>query len=243
MNFKPYSKTLSLLVGSAISINLCGCSNVKSSSDSDIFVTTSLITSSEMDSNATSSTVSSDEDMFTTEGTVSIYSESDNVVLNHFNELGGNIIDSYNSLDLFDKGKAYFIYCVDFLFYDGEIKGVKFSDLSDIARSQLINDIITIDDLICSKFPNYKSCIGDSVIAAYNKASLIIHSGSIKIDDYSREKLGEDNYIKIKEYKDLFVEQTNRDWNEFVFIVGQGYDKGKSKVKDWYEGFRSKNGQ
>ena len=102
----------------------------------------------------------------------------------------------------------------------------------------LISDIITIDNLICSKFPNYKNCIADSVIGAYNRVSMIIHSGSIKVDDYSREKLGEDNYCKILEFKNSFIDQTNRDWNDFVFFIGEGYNKGKSKVKEWYYGFK-----
>lgn len=233
MSYRFYSKSFSLFVGGAISLNLCSCSNSKSSSVSKACIpsTTILTTSNEIDSSV----------ICTTEN--DFYSESDSIVLNQFSELNNDIRNSFNSSDLLDKGKVYFIYCVDFLFFDGEIKGVKFSDLSDIARCQLINDIITIDGLICSKFPNYKSCIADSVSAAYNKASMIIHSGSIKVDDYSRERLGDDNYAKIKEYKDLFVVQTSRDWDEFVFIIGEGYNKGKIKVKDWYEGYKKKNGQ
>ena len=69
------------------------------------------------------------------------------------------------------------------------------------------------------KFPNYKESISENSGAAYDKASDIIHSGSVNVKDYSREKLGEDNYMKIKSYKDLFVEQTNQDWNEFTDIV------------------------
>lgn len=226
MNFKLYNKSLSFLLGGAISLNLCGCSNYSSESNIDVVATTNLTTSNEFDFNVISTTESI------------LYTEDDNIVLDEFNLLNNDMINSYDSSDFFDKGKAYFIYCVDFLFFDGEIKGVKFKDLSDIARGQLISDIITIDNLICSKFPNYKNCIADSVIGAYNRVSMIIHSGSIKVDDYSREKLGEDNYCKILEFKNSFIDQTNRDWNDFVFFIGEGYNKGKSKVKEWYYGFK-----
>lgn len=236
---------------------LCGCSSRKGESkvDSSLFVSpvttvsddvnevVSTVTSSATTTTSSTSTVTttsstSTTTVVTTTEVTSFYNENDDVVLEQFDEMGLDVRNSFNGSELLDKGKLYFIYCVDFLFYDGEIKGVKFSDLSDTAKEQLISDIITIDDLICSKFPNYKESISENSSEAYDKASDIIHSGSTNVKDYSREKLGEDNYMKIKGYKDLFVEQTSQDWNEFTDIVGEGYEKGKSKIKDWYENFK-----
>jgi hypothetical protein len=239
-------------------IVLCGCSSKKNKSEVDTSSFVSPVTTVSDDISDVVSTLSSSAIVTTTTNTsttttssstctttvipttevTSFYSENDSVVLSYFDELDSNVKSSFDSSDFLDKGKFYFVSCVDFLFYDGEIKGVKFSELSDMAKQQLISDIITIDDLICSKFPNYKETISSNGSALYNKASDIIHSGSIKLSDYSREKLGEENYMKIKEYKDLFVEQTSQDWNEFTGIIGDGYDKGKSKVKEWYENFR-----
>lgn len=236
MNYRFSNRLLSLLTGGTIVFSLSGCSNEKGSSslfgsDTYVFVKPATTVTNIVTTTRTTTVIPSTE-------IASSYIESDDVVLGQFKAMGSSIKSSFNSSDLLDKGKLYFIYCVDFLFYDGEIKGVKFSELSEMAKKQLISDIITIDDLICCRFPNYKETISEKSAAAYDKASEIIHSGSVNVKDYSREKLGDDNYMKIKEYKDLFVEQTSQDWNEFTDIIDEGYEKGKSKIKEWYENFR-----
>ena len=165
------------------------------------------------------------------------YTPDDQSVLDYFHELGDNVKNSIDTDEFLEKGKMYFIYCVDFLFYDGEIKGVKFGDMTDIARQQLLSDISFIDSLICSKFPNYKETISDGAGSLYNKASEIIKAGSQNIKDFSREKLGDENYYKLEQYKDLFVEQTASDFKDFVDILGVG----KSKLNDWYNSFKGQN--
>ena len=160
--------------------------------------------------------------------------DTDSEVLEYFSKMGNSVRESFDSDELLDKGKSYFIYCVDFLFYDGEIGGIKFNDLTDSAKQQLLRDISTIDSLICTKYPNYKADIKEGYGKAYNKASEVIKSGSENINEFSRDKLGEDNYNKMREYKDLFIDTAFGDWDDFVDIVG----KGKQKVKDWYEGLK-----
>lgn len=163
-----------------------------------------------------------------------IENDADNVILDSFKKLGDDIKENIDSAELLDKGKTYFIYCVDFLFYDGEIKGYTFNDMTDRAKQQLLQDVTTIDTLISSKFPNYKETISEGSSNAYNKASEIIKAGSKNLNDFSREKLGEENYNKILEYKDMFIEQAFSDYDDFKDIINQGV----SKVKNWYEGLR-----
>ena len=261
-NFKLY-KSVVLLMSGPFLVNLCGCSNKSNDSShtsvttvisdyetpttvSDIstttvpFVTTSIpvVTSIPVtlfDSiNTTIPVITSVTIASSTSITTdSLYNENDSVVLDYFDKLGSGVENSSDDSFL-DNGRIYFIYCVDFLFYDGEINGVKFSDLSDSAKQQLLIDIANIDNLISSRYPNYKETIGSGVGSAYDKASLIISDGSHDLNDFSREKLGEENYNKIKEYKDLFVEQAFYDWDNFVDIMGTG----KQKVKSWYENYK-----
>jgi hypothetical protein len=254
MDLKLFNKLAALATSGVLSLGLCGCSKEKAKESSSGIVitsgvitvptttklttTTALLTTTEVTTTMPVTTIVTTTEPVTEPALDPVYNEVDSVVLEEFNAVGDDIINSKDSSDFLDKGKLYFIYCVDFLFYDGEIKGVKFSDLSEMAREQLIGDIVTIDNLICSKFPNYKETISEGSSEAFDKASDIIHSGTINVKDYSREKLGDENYEKIGEYKDLFVEQTSRDWEEFKGILGSGYDKGKSKIKDWYEGFK-----
>ena len=113
--------------------------------------------------------------------------------------MGKSVRDSFDSEEFLDKGKSYFIYCVDFLFYDGEIKGIKFDDLTDSAKEQLLLDITNIDSLICFKYPNYKDEIKEGYGKAYTRASEVIREGSNNIKDFSKDKLGEDNYDKLGE--------------------------------------------
>lgn len=166
--------------------------------------------------------------------TTETITNNDLEILDYFGKMGDIVKESFNSEDLLDKGKSYFIYCVDFLFYDGEINGIRFNDMTDSAKEQLLRDISTIDSLICSKYPNYKDDIKEGYGNAYNKASEVIRVGSENINEFSRDKLGEENYNKLKEYKDLFVDTAFGDWDDFVDILG----KGKQKLKDWYEGLK-----
>lgn len=163
------------------------------------------------------------------------FTENDLSVLNYFEEIGSNLKQYIDSSELLDKGKVYFVYCVDFLFYDSEIKGIRFSDLTDGAKQQLLTDVSEIDALICTKFPNYKETIGSGSASVYNKASEIIKNGSKNISDFSRDKLGDDNYSKLKQYEDLFMEQTKGD----IDALKDLFSTGKEKVKDWYEIWRT----
>lgn len=169
-----------------------------------------------------------------TNGDVVIYTENDEIVLDYFSNLGNNIRNIVDTDELLAKGKAYFVYCVDFLFYDGEIKGIKFSDMTDSARGQLLLDVTTIDSLICSKFPNYKETISEGSSSLYNKASDIIKAGSRNINDFSKEKLGQENYDKLREYKDMFIDTAFGDFDVFKDVL----DEGRQKVKSWYEGLK-----
>lgn len=194
---------------------------------STTYTSSKLLTSS---MSSTSSISLSDFYDITTE----TITDNDLEILDCFSRMGDIVKESFNSEDLLDKGKAYFIYCVDFLFYDGEINGIRFNDMTDSAKEQLLRDISTIDSLICSKYPNYKDDIKEGYGNAYNKASEVIRVGSENINEFSRDKLGEENYNKLKEYKDLFVDTAFGDWNDFVDVLG----KGKQKLKDWYEGLK-----
>ena len=214
-----------LLVTNLVTIALTSTTYTSSSSLTSSMSSTLLTSSS-----STSSTSLSDFYDITTE----TITDNDLEILDYFGKMGDIVKESFNSEDLLDKGKSYFIYCVDFLFYDGEINGIRFNDMTDSAKEQLLRDISTIDSLICSKYPNYKDDIKEGYGNAYNKASEVIRVGSENINEFSRDKLGEENYNKLKEYKDLFVDTAFGDWDDFVDILG----KGKQKVEDWYEGLK-----
>lgn len=151
---------------------------------------------------------------------------NDEEILNHFDKLGEEVKSEFNLDTFLQTSKKYFVYCVDFLFYDKEINNIKFSDLTDKAKQQLLSDIVTIDELICSKFPNYKETISEGSKDIYQKAIELIRKGSKNIKEFSKDKLGDENYEKLKEFQKLFKETAFGDWDEFKDIIG----KAKKKV-------------
>ena len=263
MNIKFYNKLYACLTSGVVAFSMCSCSNDENQyyTSSDSFVvpievvpdvtsvssslettstTTSLVTSLTTTTSTTTVTdvTTSDYTSFitnTTSVTTSyVESESDKDIEEHFSSIGEDIKNSVDTDSFLSKGKSYFVYCVDFLFYDGEINGIKFSDLTSSAKQQLLIDVDNIDSLICSKFPNYKETISEGSGKVYNKAAEIIKAGSKNVKDFSKEKLGQENYDKLKEYKDMFMETAFGDFDEFKDIL----KKGKSKIKEWYEGLR-----
>lgn len=152
---------------------------------------------------------------------------SDDEILDHFKEVGEEVKNKFNLDTFLQASKEYFVYCVDFLFYDKSINNIKFSDLTDRAKQQLLLDIVTIDDLICSKFPNYKEKISEGSKDIYQKAIDIIRAGSKNIKDFSKEKLGDENYEKLKKYQELFKETAFGDWDKFLDIL----KTAKKKIK------------
>lgn len=255
---KIYNKTLAFLASGTMITTLAGCNNkdekpiiettqtqytIETTQITETIPITSTIQTTTTQPITTTTqyitqpitinieTTTSEETTYTT---ILESNEADEIILESFNTLDENIKQNLDSEELLEKGKAYFVFCVDFLFYDGEIKGYKFSDMTDAAKQQLLIDITNIDGLISSKYPNYKETINEESSNAYNKANEIIKEGSKNIKEFSREKLGEENYEKIGKYKDMFLEQAFGDFDEFKDLVNQGV----GKIKNWYEGLR-----
>jgi len=90
-----------------------------------------------------------------------------------------------------------------------------------------------------TKFPNYKEDISSTVSIAYKKASELIKSGANNIKEFSKETLGEDNYNTIIGAKDELVSYTKEAIDIIGDFAGTLWDKGKGKIKNWYENFKN----
>ena len=167
---------------------------------------------------------------------------NDNIVIEEINSLKNQIVKIVNSdtaTQFKEDCKDIFITLVDFIFYEGEIRGITFEELSDEAKQQILILTSQIDNLIIKKFPNYKEEISDLTSSAYNKASEIIHNGAENIKEFSKEKLGEENYNKIKTFKDNVKGEISNTWDDLKDDVVDIYDSGKEKIKDWYQNFKN----
>ena len=89
------------------------------------------------------------------------------------------------------------------------------------------------------KFPNYKEEISEKTSNAYNKASELIKKGANNIKDFAKDKLGQENYNKIKDFKDKIKSSASDVWDETKNDVKEIAEKAKDKVKNWYENFKN----
>lgn len=169
-------------------------------------------------------------------------SKEDGIIINEFNSIKDRITNYLNSADFEnfkDSAKGVFINIVDFIFYDGEIKGIKFNDLTEEGKKQVLVLASSIDSMITNKYPTYKEDISTNTKDAYKKASELIKQGDKSISDFSKNKLGEENYNAIKNAKDELVEYSKQAIEIIGDFSSKTWSNVKNKVKNWYEEFRN----
>ena len=151
---------------------------------------------------------------------------ADEEVLAYFN-------NEVNTADTKSKGtlKNTFIKVVDFIFYDKDINGYYFKDLTNSAKLKVIGLALKLDNIIDSHFPGYK----DELSSSYNKAKdnlitlyLNLTSEFCKNNDRICESAKNDF--------SLLKESLNLSWD----VIKNLAKSGTNKLKEWYEIFSGK---
>lgn len=151
---------------------------------------------------------------------------ADEEVLTYFN-------NEINTADTKSKGtlKNAFIKVVDFIFYDKDINGYYFKDLTASAKLKVIGLALKLDNIIDSHFPGYK----DELSSSYNKAKdnlitlyLNLTSEFCKNNDSICESAKNDF--------SLLKESLNLSWD----VIKNLAKSGTNKLKEWYEIFSGK---
>lgn len=124
-----------------------------------------------------------------------------------------------------EKGKEYFITGVDFIFYDKEINGVTFDDLTEEGKKVTLENLETIDGWIMEIAPDYK----DKISEKYQVVKDFVSTTYYDVLESIKESLGEENYSAIQEKK-----------NEIKDSITSTKDKVLEKVSDWYQNFKDK---
>lgn len=124
-----------------------------------------------------------------------------------------------------EKGKEYFITGVDFIFYDKEINGVTFDDLTEEGKKVTLENLETIDGWIMEIAPDYK----DKISEKYQVVKDFVSTTYYDVLESIKESLGEENYSAIQEKK-----------NEIKESITSTKDKALEKVSDWYQNFKNK---
>ena len=169
------------------------------------------------------------------------YSDKDTEVINSLNETLSKVKSNVSDSSFLDSAKGVFISVVDFLFYDGSISGVTFDELTDNGKRKVLEIASNIDSTIENKFPGYKETISDKASNAFNKASEIIKSGAKDLNDFAREKLGEDNYQSIIDAKDELVYYTKNAINFIGDVSSSLWNSAEDKLNNWYQNFKNNN--
>lgn len=168
------------------------------------------------------------------------YSNNDEVVINSLESSLTKINNGDGSDSSFaDSAKGVFVSIVDFLFYDGEINGVTFDELTDSGKQKVLEIASKVDSAIETKIPGYKETISDTASKAFNKASEIIKSGANSLNNFAREKLGEENYQSIIDAKDELVYYTKNAISFLGDVGGKVFNSVKDKLDSWYQDFKN----
>ena len=171
---------------------------------------------------------------------VNTYSSNDEIVINSLESSLTKINNGSTSDSSFsDSAKGVFVSIVDFLFYDGEINGVTFDELTDSGKQKVLAIASKVDNAIESKIPGYKETISDTASNAFNKASEVIKSGANNLNNFAREKLGEENYQSIIDAKDELVYYTKNAINFLGDVGGKVFNSVKDKLDSWYQDFKN----
>ncbi len=167
------------------------------------------------------------------------YSDNDLLVINELNNTLDSIEKEANLPNFSDKAKETFITIVDFLFFNGTIKNVTFDKLTTSGKEKILELASKIDMHLENKAPGYKEEISSKTSNAYKKASEIIANGANNLNEFAKEKLGEENYNSIIYAKDELAKFSESTFNLVKNSGSILFSSTKDKLNDWYQNFKS----
>ena len=197
MKFQNLSLHLKQIAATlAVGFVLVGCSkeneNLSVSSSSQINSTSTI-------SSTPSSTASSNLEQEKQEETL------DTEEFDYFDQAKKEIkelIESEQVEQAKEKGKEYFITGIDFIFYDKEMNGVTFDDLTEEGKKVTLENLETIDGWIMEIAPDYK----DKISEKYQVVKDFVSTTYYDVLESIKESLGEENYSAIQEKKNEIKE-------------------------------------
>ncbi len=159
---------------------------------------------------------------------------NENSVIQYFDNMNNEINES-DFEKCKTKFKDYFITGVDFIFYDKEIKGYTFNELSNEAKLKVIAILIKIDNKIEKYAPGYKESISNTGSRIYTDIKERLITAYFDIST----KMCSNNTYECDRAKEIFGDVKNE------CKIGLSYVKkvaisGGRKIKDWYEIYSGK---
>ena len=159
-----------------------------------------------------------------------------------------DLTTSKKSIRTENKLKNTFITLTDFVFYGGTIKGMTFNELSDSAKTKVLNTIDSIDTKINNKYPNYKESIKDKSKRTYSNAKEKIKETKQTILDKYKEKVGTESFNETMDAYNSDKENLKEAYSPYKPAVDtakekakETYKKAKEKVSEWYNNYKEEN--
>lgn len=164
---------------------------------------------------------------------------SDAKTIQYFEGAETKIDSMSNNIDkVKTEGKALFVKLVDFIYYDTEINGVKFDDLTAEAKEKIIAIASSIDSKIESKVPGYKETVKDYAGKTYTYLSEKLKSGITYLDTKVAENVNPDTYADVKEETNSAIDTIKDSVSTAIDVSKDVLTSGKEKLKKWYEGWK-----
>lgn len=138
-----------------------------------------------------------------------------------------------------------FITLTDFIFYDGEIKGTTFAELTTSAKEKVIELYEKIDAKIESVYPGYKEKIKETSIKTYNNIKDKLIEVKDNIATNYKNEIGQDRYNDqvetFNESKEIMKESFEPVIDVIVEESKDLYNTAKEKLDNWYQTWKEEN--
>lgn len=191
-------------------------------------ITEEVTTTEKMTESSTQITEDVTTEEITTEEVTTESNSVDEQIINYIND-DKNKIELYVTKEDYENvkkyGREFFIKMVDFIFYDKDINGIKFSELKEETKEDVYSTFCDIDALIMTFSPDYKENIGEKYEVVKDFTSKTYYSALDKI----KEAIGDEKYDKAKEIKDNTKEK-----------IKDGASDAKEYIKKRYENWRDR---
>ena len=214
VDIKKYLKKLIAMGALSFVLVTTGCSSKENNAEPENEITT------EVENNNEQENTTNDNDVQETENDNEDTNTEDNAIVKYFEDKSEEMdsiiyTDNIEAADEF--WSEYFIDAVDIIFYDKEYEGSSFSELNPEAQQKCIDELKDAENKMNKINPNWKEDLGnikDSTAEAYSNFLDIIE-----------ELIGTDNYNKIKNSKDNFLDNLKDSANDLY----QGYKSSHQK--------------
>lgn len=151
---------------------------------------------------------------------------ADQEVLGYFDALEKD----FNSSEIKNSVKSGFITVVDFIFYDGSIKGHTFKELSNSAKLKVLKMALYFDSKIEKYFPDYKETISSNTKKVYTNVKGKIVSSYLNLTASVCSKNDELCMSAKNGFQEL-KKNFGLTWDLIKDIAGDGLHN----IKSWYE--------